>query len=122
MLGLLAFVVQLIAVYLPREPSLPSGVIGLDKLGHASIFAAPVFCLLLASRGPGGRLGRPAVWVVPVVFAAHAVLSEVIQSVLLPGRDGDLFDALADWIGIALGLLLARVVSGLVTSSRSSRV
>ena len=43
--------------------------------------------------------------VVVAVFAAQAVLSEVVQAVLLPHRSGDVVDAVADLTGVALGVL-----------------
>ena len=43
------------------------------------------------------------------LFAAHAVVSEVVQGALLPMRAGDPFDVLADLTGVALGVLLWRL-------------
>ena len=117
-LGLIALIVQLVAVYRPSEPALPSSLPGLDKLGHAAIFAAPVFCLLLASRSiESGRLGRTARWLVPVIFLVHAVVSELIQYAAFAHRDGDPFDALADAVGISLGLGAAFLISRALTSA-----
>lgn len=111
-LGLLALIVQLVAVYRPSEPALPASLPGLDKLGHAAIFAAPVFCLLLAGRSiRTGRFGRTAGWLVPVIFLAHAVVSEGIQYAFFAHRDGDPFDALADVVGIGLGFGAAFLIS-----------
>lgn len=112
LLGLIALIVQLVAVYRPSEPALPTSLPGLDKFGHAAIFAAPVFCLLLASRSiETGRLGRSARWPVPVIFFVHAVVSELIQHAFLAHRDGDPFDVLADAVGISLGLGAAFLIS-----------
>ncbi|NHA69210.1 hypothetical protein EPD83_014285 [Phycicoccus sp. CMS6Z-2] len=62
------------------------------------VFLVPTV-LALAAR-------LPARWVLPVL-AAHAVLSEVVQATLIPTRDGDVLDALADLLGVALGALVA---------------
>ncbi len=113
-LGLLAVLVQLVAIYRPNPPPMPSAFPDLDKVGHFLIFAAPVFCLLLATRTPNGRLGRRARWLVPIVFLAHAVLSEILQYHFYSHRDGDPFDALADSIGIVFGLLAALAWGALV--------
>lgn len=34
------------------------------------------------------------------MFAAHAVISEIVQGLFLPNRDGDVWDALADLTGV----------------------
>ena len=44
------------------------------------------------------------------VFAAHAVVSELIQHVWYQHRTGDPLDVVADWIGIAAGVVLVRVI------------
>jgi len=69
-----------------------------DKVVHYLLFA------LLAStvRWRFGARQR-LLW---LVFA-YAVLSEVIQAALLPGRSGDVVDVLADIAGASLGWLVA---------------
>ena len=70
-----------------------------DKVVHGGLF----LLLAVSTRWRfGPRLGLLA----PV--AAYAVLSEIVQAVLLPDRSGDPFDALADTTGALLGWLLAR--------------
>jgi hypothetical protein len=101
LLALLAVtvVVQLVVLYAPEgagEPSFPQS----DKVVHAVIFAVPVAIALLAGLPRG---------MVVAVFAANAVLSEVVQAVLLPHRSGDPMDAVADLAGVGLGVLAAHV-------------
>ena len=69
-----------------------------DKLVHATLF------LLLAwsARRCFGA-GLPVL----LAVAAYAPLSEVLQGVLLPDRDGNAYDVLADLVGTAAGWLLA---------------
>jgi uncharacterized membrane protein YgdD (TMEM256/DUF423 family) len=43
-------------------------------------------------------------------FAAHAVASEMIQHLWYRYRTGDPLDVVADWVGIAVGLLLLRLI------------
>ena len=69
-----------------------------DKLVHAGLFA------LLAGTARW-RLGARAA--VLLVVAAYAPASEVVQALLLPGRDGDWHDAAADLLGAGLGWLAA---------------
>jgi VanZ family protein len=98
LLLVVAVVVQLVVLYAPRAPSTGSTP-GVDKVVHATVFGAVAWA---AVRCGGAR------WVVAVVLAAHAVLSEVLQAGLLPARSGDPFDAVADVVGVALVLLLTR--------------
>jgi VanZ family protein len=69
----------------------------LDKIVHASLFAAVVWT--------GRRAGLPPVWLI-LVCAVHGPVSEVIQGHFLPHRDGTVGDALADLTGTAIGALL----------------
>lgn len=91
---------QFVVLYAPSAPGSGS-VPYADKLVHAGIFALPVFLALLA------RL--PLLAVVPVV-ALHAPVSEVVQARLLTGRAGDPWDAVADLVGVGLGVLAAGAV------------
>lgn len=59
----------------------------------------------------GRWVGIRARWL-GAVLVAHAVLSEVIQATLLPARSGDPLDALADIVGVGLGLVVAATISG----------
>ena len=85
--------VQLIAVYSPQGLAGP-GITGLDKVVHVSIFFAPALALLM--------MGVRARWALGIL-ALHAPVSELIQHFWLPHRSGDVFDALADLGGVALG-------------------
>jgi len=91
----LAVAANLWGLYAPSQPG-PALIPGADKLAHAGSFALVMLTGLLAGVKP--RL-------LAVVVAAHAVLSEVVQATLLPGRSGDIADLAADVIGMALGWL-----------------
>lgn len=92
----LAILVQLIALYLPNPPS-GGGVPGADKAVHAAVFLAPALLGVLAGLRP--------VLLAPLLLA-HAVVSELVQHFLLPGRGGDPWDAVADVVGVAIGLAI----------------
>lgn len=92
-----ALLVQLTVVYAPSGGG-AAPFPHVDKLVHATVFAVPVFFALLA------RL--PFVPVV-AVMAAHAPMSEVVQATLLPHRSGDPWDAVADVVGVGVGVLAA---------------
>ena len=92
----LAVVVQLVVLYAPQGAG-PAAFPQADKVVHLVVFLVPVALAVLA----GFRRS-----VVAAVFAAQAVLSEVVQALLLPQRSGDPLDVAADLTGVALGVLL----------------
>lgn len=95
-LAIAAVLFQLAVLYDPSPPGLP-GPVGTDKLLHAAIFAAPAFCAVMA----GLRW-----WLVGILLAAQAVVSELVQALALVERSGDPWDLVADLVGLAAGLLL----------------
>ncbi|MCA0337606.1 MAG: VanZ family protein [Actinobacteria bacterium] len=90
-------------LYAPQPPGTPMFPHA-DKVLHVLVFAAPVAIALLL--GLGSRL-------VPAVAAAHAPISETIQHFFLSQRAGDVWDVAADWVGVALGVLLVRALLAL---------
>jgi VanZ family protein len=88
---------SLVVLFAPRAPS-EHAIPNLDKAVHATLF------LFLAAttwwRFAAHRSGLIAV-------IAYGPLSEIIQGVVLPHRDGDVRDFLADAAGALLGWLLA---------------
>ena len=90
-----AVVVQLIALYVPDAPAGPE-IIGLDKVVHVSIFAAPALAALMVGLRARWALG---------ILAVHAPISELIQHFFLTPRSGDVFDAVADLSGVLLGAM-----------------
>jgi hypothetical protein len=92
----LAVAVQLVVLYAPEGVG-PPPFLQADKLAHLTIFLVPVALAVVA----GFRR-----WAVAAVFAVHAVLSEVVQTVFLPHRSGDPWDAVADLTGVALGVVV----------------
>jgi hypothetical protein len=116
-----AVVAQQIGLYGPSGPVQPSWFPSADKLQHAIGFALPMFLVLLTSQIYAARAGptmRPLrVAAISGVFAANAVVSELVQARPGSGRSGDPVDAIADLIGIGLGwvafrLLVARRAAG----------
>jgi VanZ family protein len=112
--AVVAVLLQLWGLYRVAGPPQPSWFRFADKVEHAVSFALPVLLILLAGA-LRGRFGRQ--WpdtrmdvLVVAIFAAHAVVSEVIQHVWYRYRTGDPLDVLADWVGIAVGFLLFRLI------------
>jgi hypothetical protein len=120
--AVIAVFLHLWGLYRVVGPPQPTWFPFADKLEHAAGFALPVMLILLAAA-----LRRPPVWqwpaaattaVVVGLFATHAAVSEAIQHVWYRHRTGDPLDMLADWVGIAAGVVLLRVI--LLRGSRSA--
>jgi VanZ family protein len=92
-LAVASVVVQLLVLYWPVV-TVEGPVSWTDKVVHVLVFAVPTF---LVGRALGSV--RTAV----IIFAVHAPLSELVQHLLLPGRSGDVWDAVVDLVGVALG-------------------
>lgn len=91
---------QLLAVYWPRV-EVQGPVPWTDKVVHVLLFLLPTLAGLLAGLRPAWLVG---------LLALHAPVSELVQHVLLPGRTGDVWDAVVDLVGVALAVLALLVV------------
>ncbi|WP_206690390.1 hypothetical protein [Quadrisphaera sp. INWT6] len=105
-----AVLLQLVVLYAPRAPS-TGGVPGVDKAVHLAVFGLVAWT--------GLRAGAPGRLLLPLLLA-HAVVSEVLQDLVLPDRSGDPLDAVADAVGVLLGAALA-VLAGRRASQRLAR-
>jgi VanZ family protein len=99
--SVVAVAAQLYGLYGPDGPPQPEWFPAADKLAHLLGFAIPVVLVLCALTWYGGRRRRAGL--VLGLFALHGVVSEIVQARLYANRSGDVFDLLADWLGIALG-------------------
>lgn len=111
--ALLAVLLQLWGLYRVAGPPRPTWFPYADKLEHAVGFALPVLLILVtvALRGTSWHAPGPRISALVVgVFAAHAVVSEMIQHHWYRYRTGDPFDVVADWAGIAVGLVSFRLI------------
>ncbi len=88
---------QLSVLYAPTGPGGDPPAYA-DKVVHLVVFAAVAW----TGRRAGIR-SRPLL----VALVAHAVVSELLQLTLLPGRSGDLLDVVADIVGAVVGLVVA---------------
>jgi membrane associated rhomboid family serine protease len=91
-----AVLVSLAVLFAPAD-DVPFAPPGVDKIVHGALFAA------LALSGRWAGIGRPALGVLLVVYAA---VSEVLQEVTALDRTGSVTDWLADVVGVLLGLAL----------------
>ncbi|KQT93804.1 hypothetical protein ASG49_02185 [Marmoricola sp. Leaf446] len=100
-------VASLVSFLTPADDLADPGVD--DKVMHALTFLALTLSGVLAGVRPPPLLAG---------LAAYAVGTEVLQHLLPLGRHGDALDALADLVGVLVGLLLA---TGARTLSRRAR-
>ena len=101
-MAVMAVIGHLLALYLPGSDLPPAGPAGLDKAVHIALFAVPTALLIWWT-------GRPRT--VIALFAAHAVVSELLQGYLIPRRSLELLDVLADFVGIGIAWLFTRRAS-----------
>lgn len=94
-----ALVLQLAGIYSATMPGPSGGPPHLDKLGHLTAFAVPAaLAWLLGAR-----------WLV-VALVLHAFVSEPLQGWVAPLRRPDVWDAVANLVGVALGVAVARAL------------
>jgi VanZ family protein len=103
---------QLWGVYRVTGPPDPPWLPHADKLEHAVGFGLPVVLIMVTAvlRGVRGAGLRRVGLITGLVFVGHGVVSEIIQHVFYTTRTGDPFDALADAVGVLLGLLAVGAV------------
>lgn len=92
----LALGAQVYGLYAPTVPG-PGGTPGLDKVGHLLAFGVPTFLAWLL----GAR------WVV-LLLLVHALAAEPLQHALAPNRVAEVGDAVANVVGVTVGVLAAR--------------
>jgi hypothetical protein len=107
--------VHLLALYWPRI-EIEGAPQDADKWTHLLLFGAPVGAAFLAV----GSM-RWLAWLV-VLFLLHAPVSEILQARLLPGRSGDVRDALFDAAGVVLGVGLGTLLRRRATRPRAGRI
>ncbi|UJF24181.1 VanZ family protein [Suttonella sp. R2A3] len=88
----------LIACVMPVSSEQPPTLPHIDKIVHALFYAPPMALALLA----GGNVWR---WVILLIVFALGI--ELIQS-MLSYRSGDIFDMLANIVGMLLGFIVAK--------------
>lgn len=80
---------------------------GMLKFVAAKTLHAMAYAFLTVLAGFALRPRRPLLAFALALLMLHAVLTEVIQT-MVPNRSGKASDVLIDWFGITLGLLTAR--------------
>lgn len=84
--------------------------IGIDKVVHLLMYAGFAFATLWGYRTPyqegGKRYQSKALWIVFAISVLFGALTEVMQETLIPGRNGNVYDWLADVIGGMAGIVV----------------
>lgn len=78
-----------------------------DKVVHVFIFFVQTFLLLVAFRTQYLLGSRRLVyaWTIFSIISLFALLTEVMQAYVFVGRDGNVFDFIADVVGVLVGYL-----------------
>ncbi len=80
----------------------PMSLFGMDKLLHAGAYGV-LACIVLAGMRRSGRgWGRPALFLLPLLFASLYGVTDEIHQYFVPTRQFDPFDALANAFGAVL--------------------
>ncbi len=78
-----------------------------DKVVHVIIFMVQVFLVLMAFRRQYflGNKRLVYTWWILITVTLFALLTEVLQVYVFIGRYGNVYDFIADFAGVVLGLL-----------------
>jgi VanZ family protein len=88
------------------KPGIESPPIGyLDKIEHFSVYA-------LLAVWFTGLVARGHYWKVAIALATFGVAMELLQTGMQLGRQGDVWDEVANVTGVGAGLALARFRTG----------
>lgn len=95
---------------------------GFDKLVHAAMFGA-LACLLAVNLGrTEGRITPRIIAIAAVASSVLGAFIEVAQRNWIPGRSGDIPDAVADAVGaVILPVLLIRLLNLILRKTCQSR-
>ncbi len=79
-----------------------------DKVVHIIIFMVQTFLLMFAFGRQYLNLNKRLFYTVVLltILTAFALLTEVLQAYVFIGRDGNLYDFIADFIGVIVGFFM----------------
>lgn len=79
----------------------------IDKIVHVFIFGIQALLLLFAfdEQYFSGKYRLVFIWLILLVTTLFALSTEVMQVYVFKGRDGNLYDFIADVVGVLTGLL-----------------
>jgi VanZ family protein len=102
------FILILMAIpgnMLPKEEK--TFIPNLDKLVHATLFGSFVFLwsIYYATKKERNNNSDSRFVLILIIACLYGVATELMQKYLIPNRDYDIFDIMADSIGAVLGFL-----------------
>jgi VanZ family protein len=93
----------------------------MDKFLHVIAYFVLGCTLAMAVEGNfKGSSQKAKIWMVVIIGALYAIEDEFHQS-FVPGRSSDIFDILADFIGIGLSVLLFNKIADLIKRLKLSK-
>jgi VanZ family protein len=106
------FILVLMAIpgnMLPKEEK--TFIPNLDKLVHATLFGSFVFLwsVYYATRKEKNNHSASRYVLILIIACLYGVATELMQKYLIPNRDYDIYDIMADSIGAVLGFLFVLV-------------
>ena len=117
------FILILMAIpgkMLPEEEK--TFIPNLDKLVHATLFGCFVFLwsIYYATRKERNNHSNSRYFLIMIVACLYGYGTELMQKYIIPNRDYDIYDILADSIGAVLGFLFVRLTVNWFKQSKSS--
>ncbi len=110
-----AFIIALLTLlpgcYIPKVTSLLDWL-SPDKLVHLFLFGIFVILYIegFSRQMQQAVLRKYAVGFSMLIGMVFAVLTEAMQKYIIPGRNGNIYDFLADLLGLLLGYMLWRLI------------
>jgi VanZ family protein len=90
--------------YIPRAHGFWE-LISPDKIVHLGMFA-PLAFLIARATFKAHKQFKLAVIIALLFGIIYAIFTELLQYYVVYGRNGNIFDAIADIVGVVIGLLL----------------
>lgn len=86
--------------------------LGPDKFIHLSLFGIFAYLLIEGFSKQSGvlYLRKNAVFISLLLGMVFAFFTEVMQKFVIPGRNGNLFDFLADMLGLLVGYMIWSII------------
>ena len=97
-------------------PELSNFLIPIDKIIHVFIFLALTFLWLSYINSLLNNTKPIVLFFILVVCLLYGILIEVIQEFYVSSREAEVFDVIADLLGVSLGLLFFRNYKNRITS------
>src|SRR5450432_1901738 len=95
---------------LPKEEK--TFIPNLDKLVHAALFGSFVFlwCIYYSTRKEKNNHATSRYILILIIACLYGVATELMQKYLIPNRDYDIYDIMADSVGALLGYIFVRLI------------